>query len=172
MPGELVVAKEPLTVWTVLGSCLALTFYNRRLKVGAICHAQLPAENMSEDKCYEGCPVRCYKDLPPSNKFKYVTCSFKYMLDEFRKLEINKNEIEVKMFGGADVLSINTNNTTVGKKNIAVAKNLIEKSGLQLVADRIGGGGGVSLFFDTYTGNVYLKDYNKTENRLPPQSFP
>lgn len=41
-PGELYIAQEPTIILTILGSCIGATFWNRRLGVGALCHAMLP----------------------------------------------------------------------------------------------------------------------------------
>jgi chemotaxis protein CheD len=41
-PGALYISEKPAIVSTILGSCIAVTIFNKRLKVGGICHALLP----------------------------------------------------------------------------------------------------------------------------------
>lgn len=41
-PGEVVVARKPVLVSTVLGSCVAVTMFSPDCGFGAICHAMLP----------------------------------------------------------------------------------------------------------------------------------
>src|SRR5579862_9057959 len=41
-PGESYLAREPAILRTLLGSCVGATFWSPRLRVGALCHAQLP----------------------------------------------------------------------------------------------------------------------------------
>ena len=41
-PGELVLAREPTILATILGSCIGVTFWSARLGIGALCHAMLP----------------------------------------------------------------------------------------------------------------------------------
>jgi len=48
-PGELCVCDRPTQVSTILGSCIAVTIFNQRLRVGAICHALLPKNPKGHD---------------------------------------------------------------------------------------------------------------------------
>ena len=41
-PGEMVLAREPTILATILGSCIGVTFWCARLRVGALCHSILP----------------------------------------------------------------------------------------------------------------------------------
>ena len=49
-PGEVVISTAPQNVWTVLGSCISIVLYSRRLKVSAICHAKLPEQKKNTEK--------------------------------------------------------------------------------------------------------------------------
>ncbi len=40
--GEIYIAEKPTLVATVLGSCISVTMFNNRFKIGAICHGALP----------------------------------------------------------------------------------------------------------------------------------
>lgn len=140
-PGELAVTEVPTRVSTVLGSCVAVTFFNRRLQYGAICHAMLPHGR---------------GDI----SFKYVDGAFDYMLGRFALAGIERHEIEVKLFGGADVLPKSESQyapLSVGRQNIVAAKALIEQEGLQLQASNVGGPLGRKIHFFTHTGEVLLK---------------
>ena len=46
-PGDVTVGKAPAEVSTVLGSCVSVTMFAERLKLGAICHALLPSRDGS-----------------------------------------------------------------------------------------------------------------------------
>jgi chemotaxis protein CheD len=146
-PGEAFFCKKPLIVSTVLGSCISITMFNKQNKLAGISHCQLPKcdkYNINCDNCDE--------------PFKYVNCSVKKMLEKFNEHEINSDAIEVKLFGGADVLN-NTNgviNYTVGKQNIITAKKIINKNNLNLVARDVGGKQGRKIFFNSETGEIIL----------------
>jgi len=141
-PGELTISEHPAEVSTVLGSCVAVTFYSPRHIVGAICHAMLPR----------------------GGGFKYVDGALRHMLDTFDRLGIPRNEIEAKLFGGSDMFPVlhPTKINTVGRQNIAMAQQLLQEEGLiPRVAD-VGGGQGRKLVFYPHTGEVFLKRLNKT----------
>lgn len=145
-PGEIITAARPTVVTTVLGSCVAVTMFNRRLGIGGICHAMLPWN-------------------PPSNTaetFRYVDSSILYMVEEFGRNGIRKDEMEVKLLGGADVLErINGGPESVGQQNIRAAMDVIRKEGLGLAACDVGGDLGRKIVFHIHTGKVFLKRLSK-----------
>jgi chemotaxis protein CheD len=140
-PGELAIAETPTRISTVLGSCVAVTFHSPRLKFGAICHAVLPYGSGSKD-------------------FKYVDEAVEHMLDRFAQLGVARHEIEVKLFGGSDVLPkllSRHSPLSVGQQNIAAAKQQLESRGLKLQVEHIGGPLGRKIHFYSHTGEVLLK---------------
>ena len=150
-------ADEPTAVTTVLGSCLSITMFVSRIEVGAICHGLLP--NCRGDR---GCIGEC------EDGFKYVDCSIKRMLRIFDRLKVQKKEIEVKIFGGADMFGVGNSRMTltVGKQNIGIAKKLLSQNGLKVAASDTGGTNGRKIIFLTHTGEVFLKRIRKSE--MPP----
>jgi chemotaxis protein CheD len=144
-PGEISVCKKPTKVVTVLGSCVSVTMFNRRLKLGAICHATLPRSR-------KGGPCTGYRD----EAFKYVNCSIRFMIETFRRHNIANGEIEVKLFGGADTLSSKKENT-IGSQNVKTALDIIREENLDVVAADVGDSFGRKLIFYTHTGEVFRK---------------
>lgn len=151
-PGELHITKEPNIVTTVLGSCISVTMHSRRLGVGAICHGVLPNCDNSCGKCSKNC----------NDSFKYVECSIRHMINQFQELGVNRNEIEVKLFGGADVIQVKSadrkyKSKTVGKQNIEKALQIINSENLKLAVTDVGGEKGYKIIFNTSTGEVLRK---------------
>jgi chemotaxis protein CheD len=110
-PGEIYIGTKPAKVSTILGSCISVTLYNPRLKVGAICHGILPTHRNTQTG-----DNNCAKD------FKYIDYSIAIMLDKFGLLGVRHKEIDVKVFGGADMISNAHNSTgvlTVGKRRFS-----------------------------------------------------
>lgn len=148
-PGEMHISETPSVVVTVLGSCLAITMFNRRIGLGAISHGLLP-ECSSKKLCTDDCTYR----------LKFVDCSIKQMLKHFDRHTIKRHEIEVKCFGGADMFGKKPQKAeivSVGKQNIITAKRLLEEEGLRLSSIDVGGLQGRKLLFYTHTGEVLLK---------------
>lgn len=156
-PGELYIAKEPRLFRTVLGSCIAVIFYCKRLKTGAICHAQLPEEKRSKYKCSDFCPRPCDRNSPDSNEFKYVACSIRYVYECFHEMGISNDEIDVKLIGGANILSPVHIKKTLGEENINTAEKLLKKYKLKIINQDTGGNKGRALSFYSDTGEVLIK---------------
>lgn len=149
-PGELLVTEDPLMVTTVLGSCVSVTMFNERLGAATICHGMLPYGGKSEN-------------------FRYIDKALLYMIGFFKKLVIDRKEIEVKIFGGADMFTTvgsGNGNLTVGRQNIAAAVRCLKEHGMAPTASDVGGKKGRKLIFTTNTGTVYLKRLND-QKQLP-----
>lgn len=148
-PGEVIFCNKPIVIATVLGSCVAITFYNGRTGYTGISHCQLPQCKDPRQTCNGEC----------EGPYKYVDCTIKKMINKFLNMEIKKNEIDVKIFGGGDVLNYRDHagiSKTVGKLNIDMAVNMVEKNYLNLTAMDVGGKTGRKIFFLTNSGEVYL----------------
>jgi chemotaxis protein CheD len=144
-PGELCVTREPTIVSTVLGSCVSVTMFHPRLKVGAMCHAMLPENGASS----------------ASEAFRFVDHAMLHMLEEFTRLGVRHDEIEVKLFGGSDVIAALSAAATIGEQNVEKALEIIDKERLRLFARDVRGEQGRKIFFHTHTGGVLLKRIKK-----------
>jgi chemotaxis protein CheD len=148
-PGELFMSLDPSVLRTILGSCVGVTFWSRRMGAGALCHAVLP---------------RCPQAWPPGARladgYRYVDFSIRYIAAQFDALGARRNELEVKLFGGADVLPTSGSRTrglTVGAQNCISATEVLEEEGLTVCASDLGGTRGRRIHFHTGTGEVLLQ---------------
>jgi len=140
---------QSASIFTVLGSCLAVTMFHRRLGIGAICHGFLP-ECREREQCSSNCP----------EPGKYVDCAIKWMTNRYRQQGVLLHEIEVKVFGGADTFSAprgGQGGVSIGKRNAEMAFQAIEREGLRILSLDVGGATGRKLFFNTHSGEVLLK---------------
>jgi chemotaxis protein CheD len=147
--GEMVFSGEPSVVMTVLGSCLSVTMLHRRSGFAAICHALLPR-----------CPERRHCGAHCDRRAKYVECVVPRMVRQFNEAGANLRELEVKVFGGADMFSSRAGggaSISIGKQNIEIALEVLEKAGLRVLVRDVGGTQGRKIFFNTETGEVLLK---------------
>jgi chemotaxis protein CheD len=147
-PGELYLARSPAILRTILGSCVAVTFWSARLRVGAMCHGILP---------------RCPQVLPPGSSLadghRYVDFSIRYLTQQFEVLGAQRYELSVKLFGGADVLPVAARRSaklTVGAQNCRVAVEVLMDEGLTVSASDLGGVRGRRIHFHTGTGEVLV----------------
>ncbi len=153
-PGESQFSDKPEVVYTVLGSCVAIVMRAPRLNFSAIVHTMLPGScNRIDHEC-----------TLDANKYKYVTCSLNSLLDTIKLHGIKKEELEIKVFGGASVISTNENRNnalTVGQQNINMVRKIFEKENLKVKSIDVGGSSGRRLYYYTETGDVYLSKLSK-----------
>jgi chemotaxis protein CheD len=144
-PGESHLAMEPVIFRTVLGSCVGVTFWVQRLSLGALCHAMLPT-----------CPET---HLSLANGRRYVDFSIRDLARQFDSLGTCRSEVQVKLFGGADVLQVvdKASRPTVGKLNCETAIRILREEGLNVIASSLGGTSGLNIQFHTGTGEVLLR---------------
>lgn len=147
-PGEMVFRNDPVRVTTVLGSCIALTMFVGRLGAGAICHALLPV-------CKEMpfCRERC------RNPHKYVACVVPEMIRGLQGYGAAVREIEVKLFGGADMFSPVRREgvLSVGRQNIEAAVRAVTDWHLRIKLSDVGESHGRKIYFFPHTGEVWMK---------------
>ena len=137
LPGQLIISQNKEIVWTLLGSCISIVFYNPGMKISAVCHAQLPKEG-SEGQCTDNCPKPC--GSTGKKQYKYVTCSFKYMVQKFKNLGIGLDEIEVGLYGGASIYSSKKVDIfKIGERNLKIARELIMKNKMKITKESCGG---------------------------------
>jgi chemotaxis protein CheD len=148
-PGELYVALKPTVIRTILGSCVGVSFWSPRLGVGALCHALLP-----------WCPVQSSTESRLNTGRRYVDFSMRYLAQKFDDLGTPRSEVQVKLFGGGDVLPIAQKSRpkqTVGQANCEAALEVARAEGLNIVASSLGGTSGLIIWLDTSSGEVLLR---------------
>ena len=145
---EVHVAQEATLIQTVLGSCVAAALWNPRLKIGAMCHGALPH-----------CPEHLELSLDLTPRLRYVDYSIRYLRERLDALGTRPKELEVKLFGGADVLPASQPRLrdTVGYQNCMAALHAVEECGLRLIVTDLGGAEGRLIYFRSDTGEVFLQ---------------
>ncbi|MEA1904926.1 MAG: chemotaxis protein CheD [Candidatus Hadarchaeota archaeon] len=142
--GELKVAKAPDKLVAMgIGSCVAITFYDSELKVGALAHIMLPDST---------------KGNPVSNPIKYADLAVDEVIKEMAKMGSKKEDLEAKIVGGAKMFPhINNPSIGVGRRNIEAVRKKLGEVGIKLVGEAVGGSVGRSVEFSTATGGVAVR---------------
>jgi chemotaxis protein CheD len=150
-PGESRLVREPAILRTLLGSCVGIAFRIPRLGVGALCHPMLPR-----------CLAKPAAILNRSAGGRYVDFAICDLARQFDALGAHRGEVEVRLFGGGDVLLMfdDAARPTVGRLNIEVAMKVLEEEGFAVSASSLGGKRGINIRFNTQTGEVLLKRHS------------
>ena len=144
--------RSPHVLATILGSCVAVTMLHRDSGMAGMCHAMLPARSGEAGEV--------------SGPFRYLDLALDHMVQWFGKHRVSPESLEVKVFGGADVLSRVAGGAggppTVGSQNVRALKRLCQQHGLVATSSALGGQVGLKLFFDTGTGDVLVRRLRST----------
>ncbi len=147
--GDLKIAKSPKIIKTSLGSCVGVVLYDSIQKIGGMLHLMLPH-----------CRDR------NSKLSKYADTGIPLLLDlMINEAKANKNALKAKIFGGAKMFTVNSDLFDIGKSNILETKNILENSGLKLVASRLGGTKGHQISLDTESGIVNSKIFGESTGK-------
>jgi chemotaxis protein CheD len=143
-PGETFLAREPTVIATILGSCVGVTFWCGRLGIGALCHSMLPRCPAGRLSIATGC--------------RYVDFCIRHLARQFDLIGAARSEVEVKVFGGADVLVVDNPRArpTVGRLNFEAAIEVLRDEGYAVTASSVGDTFGRKIRFDTGSGEVRL----------------
>lgn len=152
-PSTLFVSREPALVNTILGSCVAVCFYDSYLKYGGINHFMLPLWNG------QGLA---------SPKFGNIAIN--KLLQKMLYIGSSQQNLIAKVFGGANVIETNNVQFMIGDRNVAVALDMLRELQIQIVSHSIGGNLGRKIQFNTATGEVKQRIIER-QNISPANAF-
>jgi chemotaxis protein CheD len=138
-PGEVAYGDDGMVLGTLLGSCVAITLWHAQRRAGALCHFVLASGSSAAG------PNGHYGDG-----------AFTLMLDALVRHRIDPRSCVAKVFGGGKMFGT-AHLPDIGARNVAQAYALLEAAGLTPQAENIGQAGYRRLFFDTGSGDVWIK---------------
>ncbi|SDJ93639.1 MULTISPECIES: chemotaxis protein CheD [Natronorubrum] len=141
---ELVVSEGDDTLKSYgLGSCLAIALYDPESDIGGLAHVMLPDGDAADNS-----------DRKPG---KYADTAIRALLRRMVEQGASYTTVESKIAGGSDMFEFESFGDGVGQRNIVAAKAELEKLGVPLVAEDVGGEYGRTVEFTPGTGSLVVK---------------
>jgi chemotaxis protein CheD len=134
-PGFVFAAREHVTIRTVLGSCVAVSLWDRALCYGGMNHFLYPAPGENEE-------------LTP----RFGVGAIPALIRMMKELGSRRKNIEAQIFGGASQWGYES--STTGERNQRIARDMLQKYRLPIVSEDVGGYRGRKILFDTASGHV------------------
>lgn len=134
--GDLVVVKQPMRMSTVLGSCVSVCLFDPARGFGGMNHYLVPRGG---------------------NTAIHGEWSIAELIRQMRQLGSIEAGLQAKIFGGGSPLRLLNESCAVGVGNIEMARRVLATHGIPIVAERVGYGPGLRLFFENWTGIVWLR---------------
>jgi chemotaxis protein CheD len=141
-PGEVFVSDAAVELSTILGSCVAVCIWDTRFRCGGMSHFLLA------------------DSLPgQSDTLRFGDAAIPALLAAMDRLGNHRQNLRAKIFGGANVNGgvAWSLGSTLGLRNIAIARSLLANANIQIVAEDVGGIVGRKIRFRTDDGTALVK---------------
>ncbi len=148
LPGELYVTKIDEMITTVLGSCISACVRDSYSGIGGMNHFMLPASKNI--------------NITDGSAARYGNFAMEQLINEILKNGGQRKNLEVKLFGGGQVLA---HMTDVGKRNIDFALEYLQLEGLKLIAEDLGDRYPRKVQYCPSSGAARMKKLRAVHNR-------
>jgi len=140
---------EQIAFKTLLGSCVAIMFYDKITKIKAMNHFLLPSSSNSNDD------------------MKYGLYSVEAMLNEMYKQGCSKNNMVAKISGGADIMQLNMSSQSIGHRNVEFAKDFCKAEGFKLISEHTRGEHGrLILLANEFETFIKVTQKSETDSKI------
>lgn len=129
-----------------LGSCLGITAYDPKARVGGMVHCLLPSAAGAKEKARE-------------KPYMFVNTGVAMMVRILREHGAAKHRLVFKVAGGANMRSNDFFST--GKRNMESLLHLLERNKVTLAAQEVGGTIPRTMFLYMDTGRVVIRSLGK-----------
>lgn len=144
--GFIFIAKIPTVISAVLGPCVSVCLYDTERGTGGMNHFQLPRTDDRD------------KATP-----RYGNVATLALIQMMLRDGSKRNHLEAQLFGGAFHSGISS--WDIGNENIKTARNVLEKKGILLVSEDVGGNKGRKIVFNTSSNEALVLKVDKIRKK-------
>ncbi len=153
LPGEFYVTQSNEAVITVLGSCVAACVRDTVNGVGGMNHFMLPLHSITSQKGVGASG----QDLA----LRYGDFAMEQLINEIIKFGGRRENLEVKIFGGGQILA---QMTEIGNRNIKFVHEYLQKGGLRVASEDTGGIYPRKVYYSPENGRARVKVLHTLNN--------
>jgi len=144
--GDVSASRHPVSLHTVLGSCVAVCLWDPVAKAGGMNHILVPYSGSAE--CGSRCGVH----------------AMELLINAVMKEGGDRRRFVAKAFGAGNVLRV-FQAPTVGELNARFVREFLSTEKIPLVGERMGGDRAVRVVFHTHSGRAFV--HTVDGSRLP-----
>jgi len=149
------VAADEEWVMHGLGSCIGLILCDPVRRVSGAAHMVLPRRRSGQAVSEPG---------------KYVDTAVPCLLEQMEALGAQRADIYAQAAGGARMLALSSLGD-IGARNAEATKTALSEYGIPLLAERIGGTHGRTLWWDLRTGQATVRRVGHPDEVITPQEY-
>lgn len=143
-PGHIFLSREPFIISAVLGSCVAVTLWDKKETYGGMAHFLYPS---IQEK--------------GKSTAQYGNVAVFHIVKMFLTEGAHKKNMKAQIFGGASLQSLDC--SRIARENIRVARNTLMNFGINIISEDVGGNVGRKLVYNTLTNEAII--YRATKLR-------
>lgn len=135
-------SSSPAVLRTILGSCVGICIYDKVKKIGGMAHVLLPINQKGS-----------------LNPEKYADTAIPMLVKELLKEGAKKENLSAKITGGASMFKFGSNIALgqIGERNIEQTKLELQKLGIAILVEEVGGNLGRVIDFYLEDGRMKVK---------------
>ncbi|MGY4827384.1 chemotaxis protein CheD [Sphaerotilaceae bacterium SBD11-9] len=154
-PGDYAVGDAHCCMRTVLGSCVSITLWHPRRRIGAMSHFLLAARPASAG---HGLDARYGED------------ALALMLRDLAQAGVPAHECEAKIFGGGNMFPEQDSPRAmhVGRRNGEAARDLLLRRHIAVQSESLFGVGHRQIIFDVASGDVWARQIQLSSSNFTP----
>ena len=149
LPGEFFVSRDPMIVYTVLGSCISACIRDPVAGVGGMNHFMLPEP---KEKAHDSW----------GESTRYGSYAMESLINEILKRGGLKRRLEVKLFGAGKIYE---GNIDIGARNAEWVVTFLRMEGLVPTKTDLGDVFPRKVYYFTDSGRVLMKKIERIKNQ-------
>jgi chemotaxis protein CheD len=133
---------------TILGSCVSACIRDPDLNIGGMNHFLLPGDEEAS--------------APTDNSTRYGAYAMEQLINGILKLGGKRERLEIKVFGGGNVIN---NSTLIGTRNASFVRQFLNREGLFAHVEDLEGDLPRRIHYYPSTGKVMMRLLQRAEDR-------
>lgn len=145
--------REDTLVTLGLGSCVAIVLRDREAGVGGMAHVLLPEPSLARDA---------------TNPAKFASTAVPLLVQEMKALGARVGRMDARLVGGASMFTslMGPGSLNMGERNIRASREALQKAGIPILAEAVGGDYGRSVRHVVALGRTLVTSVGRPDLEL------
>ncbi|NLA90145.1 MAG: chemotaxis protein CheD [Synergistaceae bacterium] len=137
-----------------LGSCVGVTLYDDRRRIGGMVHVMLPSTELARGENF--------------NKAKFADSAIPDLLSQMIRSGADQRRLKAKLAGGAQMFSFGGEDSLlkIGARNVEACKKALSALRIPIVAEDTGGSWGRTIELITETGMLEVRSIGRDKKQI------
>jgi chemotaxis protein CheD len=133
-----------------LGSCVAILLHDAERSVGGLAHVLLPEPALSRES---------------SNAAKFAATAVPLLLEQLGETGTRPGAVQARLVGGASMFAslMVPGSLNMGERNIRAAREALERAGIPVLGEAVGGDHGRSVRFSPGDGRTVVTSVGRPD---------